>query len=207
VRILDEGLHDGLPWYAMELLEGKSLRLSCAALSAEPVREARAEALTGQARRLYAQALAIHRATGNRQFQARMLWDLSQLERLCGQAGAEDETPADPELLVQQAQALARPLGNPICLGLSLYRRGHLELSRGRSPEPVLAELRPLAESLHLEPKSELGQALGRLERAQQAFEAGEHGRLFRGEVVEDIPEGLRRWLAENGLLAAERRV
>src|SRR6187401_3772650 len=26
VRILDEGLHDGLPWYAMELLEGTTLR-------------------------------------------------------------------------------------------------------------------------------------------------------------------------------------
>ncbi|MFC1851937.1 tetratricopeptide repeat protein [candidate division CSSED10-310 bacterium] len=26
VRIIDEGIHDGLPWYAMELLEGKTLR-------------------------------------------------------------------------------------------------------------------------------------------------------------------------------------
>src|SRR5215813_7191557 len=25
VRILDEGLHDGLPWYAMELLAGRTL--------------------------------------------------------------------------------------------------------------------------------------------------------------------------------------
>src|SRR5262245_33941426 len=26
VRVIDEGLHHGLPWYAMELLEGDSLR-------------------------------------------------------------------------------------------------------------------------------------------------------------------------------------
>ena len=30
VRIFDEGLHDGLPWYAMELLEGIELRQWCA---------------------------------------------------------------------------------------------------------------------------------------------------------------------------------
>jgi hypothetical protein len=50
---------------------------------------------------------------------------------------------------------------------------------------------------LRREPRSDVAQALGRLERAQQAFEAGEHGRLFQGELVEDIPEGLRRWLKE----------
>ncbi|MBI2565951.1 MAG: hypothetical protein HYV63_02810 [Candidatus Schekmanbacteria bacterium] len=26
VRIVDEGLHEGMPWYAMELLEGTTLR-------------------------------------------------------------------------------------------------------------------------------------------------------------------------------------
>jgi hypothetical protein len=29
VRILDEGIHEGLPWYAMELLEGRTLRWFC----------------------------------------------------------------------------------------------------------------------------------------------------------------------------------
>src|SRR5262245_46662902 len=41
VRILDEGLRDGLPWYAMELLEGTTLRewtsrLDSVALNARP---------------------------------------------------------------------------------------------------------------------------------------------------------------------------
>jgi serine/threonine protein kinase/predicted ATPase len=34
VRILDEGLHDGLPWYAMELLEGPTLQSYAASLHA-----------------------------------------------------------------------------------------------------------------------------------------------------------------------------
>jgi hypothetical protein len=45
-------------------------------------------------------------------------------------------------------------------------------------------------------PTSELGLDINRLRRAQEAFEAGR--KLFRGELFEDLPEGLRRRLAES---------
>ena len=41
---------------------------------------------------------------------------------------------------------------------------------------------------------------VGALQRAQEAFELGLP--LFRGQLAQDLPEGLRRWLAAKGLLA-----
>ena len=55
------------------------------------------------------------------------------------------------------------------------------------------------AAAIHAGPGSELGQAISKLRRAIDAFEADRP--LFRGECVEDIPEGLRRWLANSGQL------
>src|SRR5262245_53011387 len=36
VRVLDEGLHEGVPWYAMELISGRDLRRWRADLEGEP---------------------------------------------------------------------------------------------------------------------------------------------------------------------------
>jgi hypothetical protein len=40
-----------------------------------------------------------------------------------------------------------------------------------------------------------------RRRRAQDAFARGERRLLFSGELVEDIPPAVRRWLSERGLL------
>ena len=64
-------------------------------------------------------------------------------------------------------------------------------------------EVEALASDLQAGPESDLGLALGRLRRAQEAFEAGRP--LFRGERVEDLPEGLRQRLAESGQLTVSR--
>jgi AAA ATPase-like protein len=53
--------------------------------------------------------------------------------------------------------------------------------------------------------RSKLRQALERLRRAQAAFETDDQDRLFRGEPIEDLPLGLRRWLVESGHLQRER--
>lgn len=51
---------------------------------------------------------------------------------------------------------------------------------------------------------SDLNGILEKLRRAQEAFEAGEHHRLFRGELIEDLPAGLRRRFIETGELDGE---
>ena len=86
---------------------------------------------------------------------------------------------------------------------LELVERGHLELAAGRSARPVLDTAESLASSLDLGPASELGDAMNRLRRAQAAYDSGQRAQLYRGECIVDLPEGLRRWLAETGALDA----
>jgi hypothetical protein len=76
-----------------------------------------------------------------------------------------------------------------------LYRPGYLALAGDRSGRALLERAQALAEARGAGPDSELGKAVSKLRRACAAFEAGEHHRLFRGDLIEDIPEGLRRWL------------
>ena len=53
-------------------------------------------------------------------------------------------------------------------------------------------------------PRAIFAALIAGLQRASLAFAAGEHHRLFRGMLVEELPEGLRRRLAQDGKLAAE---
>jgi hypothetical protein len=57
--------------------------------------------------------------------------------------------------------------------------------------ERLCAEARQLVAKQGISLRSDMGRTYARLERARQAFEAGEP--LFRGERVEDLPERLRR--------------
>jgi hypothetical protein len=43
---------------------------------------------------------------------------------------------------------------------------------------------------------------MAHLRQSIAAFDAGTQERLFRGELLEQLPEGLRRWLVEHGHLA-----
>src|SRR5262249_29483786 len=52
-------------------------------------------------------------------------------------------------------------------------------------------------------PESRFAQAAGCLRRAQQLWEAGAGERLFRGQLWEDLPEGLRRCIEEAGQLGS----
>jgi hypothetical protein len=80
---------------------------------------------------------------------------------------------------------------------LCLCEQAHLRLARGRSGREPLDEAERITAALGLTPRSELARALGRVQRAQALFEAGRTDRLLRGECLEDLPAGLRRWLAE----------
>ena len=76
-----------------------------------------------------------------------------------------------------------------------------LALGAGQSLRQALE----LVQGLNAPPAGELARFAACLQRAQAAFTAGEHHRLFRGELIEELPEGLRRWLVENGHLDRER--
>jgi eukaryotic-like serine/threonine-protein kinase len=152
-----------------------------------------------QAQSLYAQALSIHRDLGNRWEEAVTSCLLAAFERrVLGQLEG-----AEKRLL--QAESLLRQLEGKPDLAVCLCELGHLALARGRSAADRLREAERLAVELAVLPASTLCKALARLRRAQQAFEAREPEHSFRGEQIEDLPEGLRRWLVERGQLEAER--
>jgi predicted ATPase len=143
-----------------------------------------------EARSLYRQALTLHRDVGDRQAEGQTLRRQATLERRC--QGELEEA----RRLVQEAESLLGKLGDALQRGLCLCEEAHLAMALGRSGRDLLAEAEQIALSLHLEAGSELNRAIGRVRQAQEAVEAGRS--LFRGEILEDLPEGLQRWLIEN---------
>jgi serine/threonine protein kinase/predicted ATPase len=144
------------------------------------------------ARSLFDEVLAIARALGSEYFQLRALWGLGRLERQ-----AAGDLPRAAELQ-GRAAALARE-ANSLHRVLAICELGHVELAEGRPAGELLAEARSLASQMSAGEKSEVGRALGRLERASEAARSGKG--LFRGELFEDLPAGLRRWLEGAGEL------
>jgi serine/threonine protein kinase/predicted ATPase len=138
-----------------------------------------------EARRLYEQALARAREMGDRRSEATLLASRARLERLSGQLG-EAESDA------VSAEAVFDELAAPSELSIALCERGHLLLAQGRSGRPLLEEARRVGGTIGRGPDIEAQRVLGRLERAQAAFEAGAPERLWRGECIEDLPEPLR---------------
>jgi predicted ATPase len=142
-----------------------------------------------EARRLYESALSIARETGDRRNEGIWLSNLAQLER---RMGSDLEHVAR---LHDDALALLRELGDTYLIASFLCYYGHFALSRQRPAEDFLTEARALAVELGAGHSSELGQTLAALERAVEASNAGQDHRLFRGELIEDIPERLRNRL------------
>jgi tetratricopeptide (TPR) repeat protein len=143
--------------------------------------------------RLFEQALDLLRQVGSRNEEAFALYSQAALERRAfGQLDRARQ-------LALQADSLLRQTGDRLSLAVCLCEQGHGSLAQGQSGRGLLEQAEQTAKELALRPESELGKALSRLRRAQAAFEAGRP--LFRGELWEDLPEGLRRWLAEAGRL------
>jgi tetratricopeptide (TPR) repeat protein len=149
-----------------------------------------------EARRLYEQALAIHREVGNRRGEGMTLGNLVWVARLTVGDAATAMHWSD------QAEVHFTAVGDKASLSELLCGRAHIELAEGRSGRGFLERAQDLAESAGAGPEGWLGSSISSLQRACEAFEAGEHHRLFRGELIEDIPEGRRRWLQQTGQLA-----
>ena len=140
-------------------------------------------------------ALAIHRELGMRRLQAEVLRVLAALTR----QGHGDLDSA--ERLILEAESIDTEVANAHGRIVCLCERGHQELMRGRSGEALLRQAQALASGLELQPDSILGATIQHLGDTQQAYTAGRA--LFRGEALQDLPDGLRRWLAETGQLPA----
>jgi predicted ATPase len=146
-----------------------------------------------EARQLYEQALAIDREIGARHLEGSTLGDLARLE--CLSTGDL----ATAVRLAMQGEQLLVAMGDRRELGRLLCHRGHIELAGGRSGRGFLERACALAEDVGAGPESELGKLIPKLRRAVEAFEAGRP--LYRGECWTELPEGLQRWLTENGRL------
>jgi eukaryotic-like serine/threonine-protein kinase len=146
-----------------------------------------------EARACYERTLEITRELRDRRFEAITHQRLALLDR---RLGSFDQAARWLDL----AEAVLEELGESLHLAFCLCERGHLALASGRSAKRAAARARRLAAGLKAGPRSPLAGTLDRLRRAQEAREEGKP--LFRGERVEDIPEGLRRYLRETGQLA-----
>jgi serine/threonine protein kinase/tetratricopeptide (TPR) repeat protein len=143
-----------------------------------------------EAQVLYQKALAIIRELGDQPGEGILLCYLANLER---EAEGRFE---EAERLVTKAEAILREVNDSLHLAVGFCEHGHLELARGRSGREWLDRALQISASLDLRSESEIAKATDGLRRAQEAFEAGGTRRLFHGKLLEDVPEGLRRWLA-----------
>lgn len=100
-----------------------------------------------------------------------------------------------------QGEAILAGLGNGLDLVRLLCVQGHIELAAGRPARGFLERALALAEEAGVGPGTGLGKNVRRLQRAVEAFEAGERERLFCGQLLEDLPEGLRQAPASPGQL------
>jgi eukaryotic-like serine/threonine-protein kinase len=144
----------------------------------------------------YEAALAIARETGERQFEGQVLSNLSYMRYLI-----------EPELktaasLLERAQELFAQTQDRYALAICFSHHGRLELAEGRSATPWLERAEELSDSLGVAPQGEVAGVFGMVRRAQDAADAGEWHRLYRGELAEDLSEGIRRGLVERGLLS-----
>ncbi|MBI2568712.1 MAG: protein kinase [Candidatus Schekmanbacteria bacterium] len=110
----------------------------------------------------------------------------------------------EAEASIDKAMQTLSTSGAELTTGLFLCEKGHLALAMGRSAAAVLARAKELAAALGSGEESLLGVGVAKLARAQEAFAAGERDRLLRGELLAEMPEGLRRVHCGGGKANAE---
>ncbi|MBI2565768.1 MAG: tetratricopeptide repeat protein [Candidatus Schekmanbacteria bacterium] len=157
-----------------------------------------------EARECYELALAIAREVGSPRDEGGTLGCLAELDHLVtGEIVRNDALAATAERLLEE-------VGDRYLLASMLCIRGHLALDRGESSAPHIARARQIQAALGLGADSEPVRWLRVLERAQAAREAGDHHRLFRGRLPEDLTDGQRAWFAAResgaGWIAPDQR-
>jgi serine/threonine protein kinase/tetratricopeptide (TPR) repeat protein len=142
-----------------------------------------------EARTRIEEALDLQRKSGDGRIEAHALLYAAGLER----RGMGDLARALD--LIEAAERRPGAAEDPALRLECLCERGHIALAQGRSPEEVLRRLEGLPEASKPGAGSSEGAALARFERAVAAAAAGRA--LVHGECLEDLPDGLRRWIAQ----------
>jgi eukaryotic-like serine/threonine-protein kinase len=142
---------------------------------------------------LCTQALAIRREAGGQRHEAFLLMVLASLERMA--RGDLDRA----EQLARESETLFRGLNASLEAARSLCERGRIALAAGQPARPWLEAAEQACAGAKLGPESLTATDMTRLRKAIEAAEAGRP--MVRGEVAEELPEGLRRWFAQAGLL------
>ncbi|MBI2568090.1 MAG: tetratricopeptide repeat protein [Candidatus Schekmanbacteria bacterium] len=155
---------------------------------------------TEAAGELYEQALAIHCEVCNPQLEACTLGDFASWHRITrGDLARALELAARGESLLRQLGDLGSHRVKLLC------ERGHVALAAGQPRRDLLDEASALMLAIGAGPESDAARVVACLRRSVEAFEAGEHERLFRGQLIEDLPEGQRRWLVAHHQLERSR--
>jgi tetratricopeptide (TPR) repeat protein len=149
-----------------------------------------------EARQAFERALKIHREIGSWRNEAICQVQLARLMRICG------EDLREAEQRVCEASERFLQFQDSYELLLCLLEQAHQALSAGKTAQPFLSCFEQTAAETRLEPGNALWPQVEQAREAQAAFAAGEPQRLFRGELIERLPAGLRRWLRETGQLA-----
>jgi tetratricopeptide (TPR) repeat protein len=147
-----------------------------------------------QAGAAYEQALTIKREIGHRAAEAWSLCALASIERRMGRLDRAAR-------FLERSESILDEVGHALETGQIACERGHLLLARAEPAREVLEQVEQIAAAANDGAGGMLDSIVAKLRRAVDAFEAGEHDRLFRGELIEELPQGLRRRLEQDGQL------
>ena len=80
-----------------------------------------------------------------------------------------------------------------------------MAIARGESAQDIITEILTHINLEDFQPQSRTHRSITHVIQASKAYEAGEHHRLYHGELIEYLPLGLRKWLVQQGKLSQER--
>ncbi|MFC1852288.1 tetratricopeptide repeat protein [candidate division CSSED10-310 bacterium] len=152
-----------------------------------------------EAKKSYNSSLAMYRELGDRRMIGSALFNMANLVRLT--TGNFEEV----EKMLKKSESLLRGVKDPVSLIANLGEQGMNALAQGQSAKSYLKEIDKLAAHVDLPAESRLKSSITSLRNAQKSFEAGNQKLLFRGELIEDIPQNIRQWLAREGQLPLEQ--
>jgi hypothetical protein len=138
--------------------------------------------------------LGLYRQLQNKPYEADVLLGMAALERRSGEL-------ARAEALLRDAEQILAQDDDPMNKAVLLFERGRLDLAAGRDPRSCQDSLKELDARASVTGTSEIAQNVASLDRAAAALRAGEQSRLFRGELLAELPSGWRRWLERSGQL------
>jgi len=148
---------------------------------------------------LYEKAIQLSEQLGVQFVQGSILSNMATLKR------RTDENLDQAKDLAYKSMNIFKSLKASLNITQLWCELGHINLAQGRNSTKFLKRAKKGIASLHITLESELGRSLAKLSDAQLVFELGDKSTLFRGEIITNIPPGLRQWLVDSGQLRLEQ--